>query len=442
MPPAVAAIVADAVASATSDIRLLARVMMDQGQDLAVVAHWFDLAGNGNLGPLDALLGPFARSRLEEALNMLARTDDAAALSSYSLEDWLGLDLESASVADIAASFGPLSRGQVAFLAERYADSVGPLDGAPLEARFAANRIMIERTVEDLENRATELRSQIDTIRADLTEAYRNIAPGTRAGAGPFMELGALMAQLEAVEARLASVREMATPGRNFLVFDPSGDGLAAEVLGDLDGAEHLAIMVPGMNTDMEDFAGFRADGVRLNDQANRFGTGDVATVVWLGYDTPTARDVAFADDAVRGAALLDRFVDGLRTQADPHVTAVGHSYGGVVTGTSLRAGVDVDDAVFIGAPGTGTGVTDASQLNTSADLWAGKNELPQEFVPSLPAHGEDPTEEGFGTRRFATNAPGSPEIEGHSSYYEANSESLYNIGAIVTGNDDLVSIY
>ena len=453
MPSEITGIVGGTLASTSADLRRLAQATIDQSQDLDVVAYWFELAGSDEVG-IQSILGPLTQTSLQRALELLGTSEDAEALSSLTAEDWLGLDLGEASVSEIAGAFEGMSRGQRMFLAESYPEAVGALDGAPLDVRFAANRKLVDRYLADLENEIEDLESRIAELRARLAEAYENISPGTRAAPGPFLELAALEAQLKEAKQKYA---DFAGPKRTFLLFDPTGDGRAIEVKGDLTKADHVAILVPGMNTELEDFGDLAEDAKRLLGVANRFGNGDVATIAWLGYDTPTARDVAFSGDAETGAALLDRFLDGLREHVDPpHVTAIGHSYGGVTTGTALRGGLDVDDAIFIGAPGTGWGVDDASELDTRAELWAGKNPLfdvewkpivgpivvPEEFVPSLPAHGEDPTEEGFGTQRFRTNPPGESQIEGHGSYYDEGSESLYNMAAIVAGKDDVVSRY
>jgi hypothetical protein len=101
-------------------------------------------------------------------------------------------------------------------------------------------------------------------------------------------------------------------------------------------------------------------------------GRGDetVASIAWLGYEPPQttgpgvldlgrgALDVAQTDRANAGAANLAGFYDGLdvaSTQPDPHITALGHSYGSLTTGLALQdpgPGQPVDDAVFYGSPG------------------------------------------------------------------------------------------
>ena len=83
-----------------------------------------------------------------------------------------------------------------------------------------------------------------------------------------------------------------------------------------------------------------------------------VAAVAWLGYDVPAgAVAVSTPDAARRGGADLARFYDGIDAsrRADPHLTALGHSYGSLTTGYALQQAHGVDDAVVFGSPGIGT---------------------------------------------------------------------------------------
>ena len=58
-----------------------------------------------------------------------------------------------------------------------------------------------------------------------------------------------------------------------------------------------------------------------------------------------------------RGGADLARFYEGIDAsrRADPHLTALGHSYGSLTTGYALQQAHGVDDAVLFGSPGLGT---------------------------------------------------------------------------------------
>ena len=85
--------------------------------------------------------------------------------------------------------------------------------------------------------------------------------------------------------------------GRQFLAFDPRGNGRVVEVFGDLGAADRIAVLVPGVSTTANNFnTGLddvrdRAPAVQaraLYDAAARRLPGQhVAVIAWLGYDAP-----------------------------------------------------------------------------------------------------------------------------------------------------------
>src|SRR5215208_1061579 len=100
-----------------------------------------------------------------------------------------------------------------------------------------------------------------------------------------------------------------------------------------------------------------RSEAVTQLERAGR-ASETVATVAWLGYDTPRWSDQAGSDNlAHAGAAPLSHYlqsVDVTTTDADQHLTLVGHSYGSLTSGLALqhRANAVVDDYVAYGSPG------------------------------------------------------------------------------------------
>ena len=90
---------------------------------------------------------------------------------------------------------------------------------------------------------------------------------------------------MDDADSRLKKLLELDDPDRHFLLFDPAGDGRAAEVFGDLTTARHVAVVVPGMNNDLNNFTG--GDAEKVQHQASQFDPDQVATIQWLGYDTP-----------------------------------------------------------------------------------------------------------------------------------------------------------
>ncbi|MBJ7287842.1 alpha/beta hydrolase [Williamsia sp.] len=154
--------------------------------------------------------------------------------------------------------------------------------------------------------------------------------------------------------------------------------GLAAIAVGDPDVATHISVTTPGLGTTV----GGSLDGMRRQAEEltkvcvaelRRVGGGRdrqvVANIAWLGYVPPNltgpnrlARLVGIGElgtsrVAVRSAPRLTEFYRGIRaaaTVADPHITALGHSYGSLVTSLALgrNGGELVDDVIFYGSPG------------------------------------------------------------------------------------------
>lgn len=174
-------------------------------------------------------------------------------------------------------------------------------------------------------------------------------------------------------------------PNRMLMLLDSqSGEQThAAVAVGNPDTADHVSVTTPGLNTTvgsslegMVDEAGQMKNTaeLQLNNTDDHKGE-RVSTVSWIGYDAPQLdRNDVTSADSIEGAIKvaepwngeaaapnLAQFYEGVVAShdgGDPHLTAVGHSYGSFTTGLALQqtpAGV-VDDVVVYGSPGVGTG--------------------------------------------------------------------------------------
>jgi hypothetical protein len=98
--------------------------------------------------------------------------------------------------------------------------------------------------------------------------------------------------------------------------------------------------------------------------------------LVWLGYDPPPGPG---GDPAIMEAAgtawakrvSYDQFMAGLRATHNgpqPHLTALGHSYGSLTVGIAgqLPGGTHADDIILIGSPGSTAAHADQLGLPTS----------------------------------------------------------------------------
>ena len=225
--------------------------------------------------------------------------------------------------------------------------------------------------------------------------------------------------------------------GRHFLLFDPRGQGEAAEVLGNLATARRVVILVPGSATSLTTFysrgpaspgGGARA----LAAEARKLDPGArLAVIAWLGYPAPAtiSPSVLTSGDAEQGARALRPLVDRLARRG-AQVALLCHSYGSVVCGLAAPHLPVTDIAVF-GSPGMDA--ASVRSLHTTARVWAGRGsgdwigDVPHVRLLGL-GFGQDPTAPGFGARAFACGRGG------HSGYLRPGGVSLRNLAYIAVG--------
>jgi hypothetical protein len=150
---------------------------------------------------------------------------------------------------------------------------------------------------------------------------------------------------------------------------------------------------------------------------------------------------VLIDDAAEQGGAQLAGFIEGVLAarSTDPHLTALGHSYGSTTTGYALQQVDGVDDAVLFGSPGASTG--DFGDLRI-APGHLGVLEARGDAVADLGSFGGDPNQLDGVTNLSAAEeiAPDGTrllESEGHSQYLVPGTTSQHNIAATVAGLPD-----
>ncbi|MFJ8029195.1 alpha/beta hydrolase [Streptomyces sp. NPDC096032] len=316
---------------------------------------------------------------------------------------------------------------------------IGSLDGIPATARDDANRENLKFLIGKLEGRHDDLsKAQLDGM--------AGIQAKLDAGSNPPMFL---------------------------LGIGDEGNGRAIVSYGNPDTAKNVSAYVPGLGTALDgDFAddtvrrAFQtAKGARKYDHST-------ASIVWLGYDAPGLTEVASTANADKGAPEYRSFMEGIQAtnmHTDPHVTAIGHSYGSLVVGTAARqhGGIPgADDIVLLGSPGTGAQRADelnvdkghvfsASAGNDPVSWLPGKESLlgPVQAVDSYMDEqrwfGRDPVSREFGAVRIESGDGPLPlylSNEGptpaHSGYFDPdrNPSAANNIAKIVAGRSDIVT--
>ena len=295
--------------------------------------------------------------------------------------------------------------------------AVGAADGLPAVVRDRANRVELDRLLAGLEE-----------LEADLP------------GGGPMAD--AARDGVRAKRRQLTTVREqLERPGALLLGVDTTGPGRAVIALGDVDAADHVAVLVPGLGSHVTNYLPRLVSSARaVQDRAEAVGNGSVVGVAWIGYDAPgvatTLRSGRAKDGAVPLAATLRGFdARAVAARRDLHLTVAGHSYGSLVAGYALRERTGADDLIAIGAPGLGIDSLDELHLPAGGVHVGEADRDPVADVGLIDWFGGDPSGAQLGARRFQTDGS-----VGHSGYYEPGSESLDNIGLIVAGRADRAS--
>jgi len=338
----------------------------------------------------------------------------------------------------VFAWWASLSRTEREALKAVHPELIGNLDGIPLTDRDEANR-------------------------ANLTALRESIRE--REGTDDFTPQDEdLLAKIKGVEKGLGQADGKDVP-TFLMVFDPEaahGDGHAAVAFGNPETADHVTVNVPGLTSEMKNFAGVAGDAFDVMKAAANQGNGSVASIAWLGYDAPSgggldALDflgVAGEDKAARGAEKLSTFVDGLHATRDSdandvHLTVIGHSYGSTTVGIAAGDGMDADDIVLLGSPGAGDGNRHASDLHGNVYVGAADEDPVSRLGNPTPIGlGVDPATAAFGAHRFGVDAghdfAWTPlglknGLDNHTGYFDPQSDSLADIGKVAAGVPDKI---
>jgi pimeloyl-ACP methyl ester carboxylesterase len=323
---------------------------------------------------------------------------------------------------------------------------VGNLEGVPYAVRDVANRTFLSQTV-------FAIRAQLD------------------AGVGRAME-DELQVRLKMLGAVERSLLTGASGERRYLVaLDVTGQGRAVISVGDLTDADYVSFFVPGMYVgvadQLVDWTAWADNSLTVQeDWLDRFGTpGEVATVAWIGYHTPTVVNIAGMDLAYQGRDALTASLDGLHAIRDPagivaqgtpdpsvvaersgpYVTIVAHSYGSTAAMLALQQNdVSVDALVVVGSPGSPATSVDDLKV-AGGNVWVAAAD--SDPVPRSGVFGSQPLDPEFGAHRFSVKAMTDPitgekldDISGHVYYFWPGTTSVRNTALIAIGHGELAS--
>lgn len=306
-------------------------------------------------------------------------------------------------------------------LIDEFPKQVGNTDGVPWGMRVAANRVNVAQAI------------------ADERRANSQGAQG---------RIGFYQGLLAEVDDPTRSGRRV---DRQILAFDPDRASLI-ELNGNLATAKSVAVMVPGMNTTIEDSAANTRTARRFV-SATR---GEVAAITYLGGPFPRGDNVAagvvdaadpryaleMAPRLVAFSEDVDRTVDATGRRIP--VTYIGHSYGGSIMGTAEVFGLTADRTLYLAAAGAGVGVDDPSDWhNRNPDVLRFSMTAPGDSIavvqgsPTSP-HGADPDSMPGVIHLAAGDYDDGRAMAGpraHTDIVNAPSDSWRNILAVITGD-------
>lgn len=386
-------------------------------------------SGSVNIELLPRLGG---RALLDQ-LSLLQATDIAAFVSANP-ESVAQLLVNPPSAKSVAGWWSLASESsRDAFLAGA-PELAGNLDGLPMALRDEANRVVLSESIAEAE------RTMPDLGRAKQVDAAQRLHM-----------LG---------EIRKSLVTRAGQPARHLLQLDTVWPGRAAVVIGDLETADYVSYFVPGMffSTDRlivewaviaEDLYTEQAEWVANLGRTDASLRGkSVATVAWIGYETPGILDIASLDLAREGAKSISSAVDGVKATRPgdgPYLTLLTHSYGSTATLMALADGaMEVDALVLIGSPGSAAQSVDDIRM-PSDRVFVG--EAAWDPVTNSAFFGSDPGAPSFGAQTMSVAGGIDPitgralaTATGHLGYFDIGTEAMRNMSLVGLDRGDLVT--
>ncbi|MFW3170166.1 alpha/beta hydrolase [Geodermatophilus sp. CPCC 206100] len=291
--------------------------------------------------------------------------------------------------AEVAAWWAGLSTADRTAAIARTPVVVGALEGLPAWARDQANRVHLEDVLADPS------------------------APGHAVAVSVAAEIARREDEGETVQLHQ---------------FRPSEE-LVALALGDLDTADSVAVVVPGIrNTPADDLDGLTENADAVADAARAAAPGlAVAGLAWFGYRPPGLVGALGTGASRAGGRALDRALDGLAAAraTDPaRVVVAAHSYGTRVAEEAARAPGEMaaDAVVLAGSPGL-DGNAGSLEADEVYEASAGFDP-----ISWWDLHGAYPTwDDDFGAVPLPTDA-----VMLHGEYYDEHFPTVAAIGEVV----------
>ncbi len=407
-----------------------------------------DADGTAELYPYDRAPDPGDEVDLDNTRAALADAVDAASAADREAQGRLSsvrftvdfsqpppeMPQPDATPAAVSAWWHRLTPAEVSYLIITAPAALAALSGVPADARDQASRLVLQQDLTTLHGQAT----------GSLIPAQRAAVNDDLAG-------------LQRLEGRLDDPNAV----RAYLLDVDAGHGQAIVSIANPDDASNTLTFVPGVGSGLTNVESTLASIDHIENAAAALAPSDtytpganLATIGWIDYDAPQSiRKATSLSHAADAAPKLANFETGLRLtseQQDTHDSVLGYSYGSVVVGaTATGPGLDDDDLIVVGSPGTTA--DRATDLGVDR-VWVTVAEHDPIRVAAKPHSligmalgapladswfGTNPLSGAFGGHQFASD-PGDllHPLETHTSYFDPGSTSLTNIARIAMGDD------
>lgn len=348
----------------------------------------------------------------------------------------LKLPPKGASEKEVAKWWSSLSDAEKEQMIKDHPKEIGNLNGVDGTSRDKANRIVLPQALASEKKKLEKLKQRYG-------------AHPSRRERQQIERVEERIKALEKVDETLKKAGDDHIP-RQLLSLETSGQRvLAAVAQGNVDTADHIGVVVPGLYSNVaNNLQKYDDDATAMGENAQRYTNGgSVAMISYLGYEAP--QDIAQVTDigyAQKGADKLAGFLNGLdasreRGAGDAHITVAGHSYGSTTAGialTKINDGV-VDDLIQFGSPGSG--VQDVSEFNLPrGHAWVSATDYKQDMVQGMGddgRFGKNPdTMEGY---NHLSGDVGEGDgsfypFSKHNGYFNRGSHALNDISRVIAG--------
>ena len=348
----------------------------------------------------------------------------------------LKLPPKGASEKEVAKWWSSLSDAEKEQMIKDHPKEIGNLNGVDGTSRDKANRIVLPQALASEKKKLEKLKQRYgDHPSRRERQQIERVEERIKA--------------LEQVDETLKKADNDHIP-RQLLSLETSGQRvLAAVAQGNVDTADHIGVVVPGLYSNVaNNLQKYDDDATAMGENAQRYTNGgSIAMISYLGYEAP--QDIAQVTDigyARKGADKLAGFLNGLdasreRGAGDAHITVAGHSYGSTTAGIALTKVNDgvVDDLIQFGSPGSG--VQDVSEFNLpKGHAWVSATDYKQDMVQGMGddgRFGKNPdTMEGY---NHLSGDVGEGDgsfypFSKHNGYFNRGSHALDDISRVIAG--------